>query len=79
MVWLFPAQPVKNGIVLNNAERQKAEQYSEAVASDLVSLVTLGCETGGCWNSAAIKRLDKLVHYGSKDVPALLRCLVELS
>ena len=47
--------------------------------SDLVSLVVLGCEKGGRWNSAALELLDKLAHYRSKDVPALLRRSVELS
>ena len=73
----FPAAAKVNGVVLSRAELQTVTKYREAVQSDLVELLTLGCKTGGRWNSTALELVDKLAAYRSKDVPAVLRRSVQ--
>ena len=74
-----PAASRINGAVLSLAESQKAKKYKEAVDSDLVHFVTLGFETGGRWNDAALDLIEMLAHHRARDVPQLLRKSVQLA
>ena len=63
----------EDGFALRRAERRKRETYPELTSSMMGQLVVLACETGGRWNSEAVRLVRRCARLRAAAAPALLR------
>ena len=67
-----------DGIVLEQACREKEKTYPERAESGRCKLVVLAIETGGRWSAEAVQLLRQLFHAMARELPSFMRVPVAL-
>ena len=67
-----------DGVVLQQARRDKETTYPELVASGRCKLVVLAIETGRRWSEEAVHMVRQLSNAKAREVPSFMRFSVSL-